>query len=66
MPIILGHRLMGVSLMRTGDIAEGRAHFDLGIAHYARAAQRPLATLVGKREPEIVRVRAWPSPLNAA
>jgi tetratricopeptide (TPR) repeat protein len=46
--LILGHRLMGVSLMRTGDIAEGRTHFDRGIALYDRAAQHPLATRSGK------------------
>jgi class 3 adenylate cyclase/predicted ATPase len=31
-PIINGHRLAGTSLLMTGDIANGRAHFNRGIA----------------------------------
>ena len=27
-PLMIGHRLMGTSLLFTGDIAEGRAHYD--------------------------------------
>src|SRR5271154_3847282 len=27
-PLMVGHRLMGTSLMCTGDLAEGRAHYD--------------------------------------
>ena len=27
-PLMIGHRLMGMSLLNTGDIAEGRAHLD--------------------------------------
>ena len=27
-PLMIGHRLMGISLLLTGDIAEGRAHYD--------------------------------------
>ena len=30
-PLMTGHRLMGSSLLLTGDIAEGRAHFDRAI-----------------------------------
>jgi len=30
-PIVNGHRLVGTSLLMTGDIANGRAHFDRGI-----------------------------------
>ena len=29
-PLMVGHRLMGDSLVLTGDIAEGRAHYDQG------------------------------------
>ena len=29
-PLMIGHRMMGMSLLSTGDIAEGRAHFDQG------------------------------------
>jgi hypothetical protein len=37
-PLMIGHRLMGVSMTITGDIAEGRAHFDSAIALYDPAA----------------------------
>jgi predicted ATPase len=46
-PLVIGHRLNGVSLLFTGDIAEGRAHFDRAIALYDPAAHRPLATRFG-------------------
>jgi class 3 adenylate cyclase/predicted ATPase len=43
-PLIVGHRLMGISLMVTGDIAVGRGHLDQTIAPYDPAEHRPLAT----------------------
>ena len=42
-PLMIGHRLMGSSLMLTGDIAEGRAHYDQAIALYDPVAHRALA-----------------------
>ena len=45
---MIGHRLMGASLLYTGDIAEGRAHFDQAIALYDPAEHRPLATRFGQ------------------
>ena len=47
-PIMIGHRLMGVSLTPTGNIAEGRAHFDRAIALYHAAEHRPLSTRFGQ------------------
>ena len=47
-PLMIGHRLMGLSLLCTGDIAEGRAHFDQAIALYDPAEHRPLATRFGQ------------------
>jgi class 3 adenylate cyclase/predicted ATPase len=47
-PIMIGHRLMGVSLQFTGDIAAGRAHLDRAIARYDPAEHRPLATRFGQ------------------
>ena len=38
----------GLSLLCTGDIAEGRAHFDQAIALYDPAEHRPLATRFGQ------------------
>jgi predicted ATPase len=43
-----GHRLMGTSLTWTGDIAEGRAHFDQAITLYDPARHRPLAARFGQ------------------
>ena len=45
-PLMIGHRLMGTSLLSTGDIAQGRAHYDQAIALYDPAEHRPLATAV--------------------
>ena len=42
-PVITGHYRIGLSLMTTGDIAEGRARFDQSIALYDPAEHRPLA-----------------------
>jgi class 3 adenylate cyclase/predicted ATPase len=47
-PLMIGHRLMGTSLMCTGEIAEGRAHYDQAIALYDPAEHRPLATQFGQ------------------
>jgi predicted ATPase len=46
-PLMIGHRLMGMSLLFTGDIAEGREHLDQAIALYDPAEHRPLATRFG-------------------
>jgi class 3 adenylate cyclase/predicted ATPase len=46
-PLTIGHRLMGTSLLLTGDIAQGRAHFDRAIALYHPAEHRSLATRFG-------------------
>ena len=42
-PLIIGHRLMGISLLYTGDIAQGRAHLDRSMALYDPAEHRSLA-----------------------
>jgi predicted ATPase len=42
-PLMVGHRLMGHSLLLTGDIVAGRAHYDQGIALYDPAEHRLLA-----------------------
>jgi class 3 adenylate cyclase/predicted ATPase len=43
-PLLIGHRITGFSLMWTGDIAQGMAHFDRAIALYDPAEHRPLTT----------------------
>ena len=47
-PLMVGHRLMGFSLLLTGDIAEGRGHLDQAIALYDPAEHHPLATRFGQ------------------
>jgi class 3 adenylate cyclase/DNA-binding response OmpR family regulator/predicted ATPase len=47
-PLMIGHRLMGTSLMCTGDIAKSRVHYDRAIALYDPAGHRPLATRFGQ------------------
>jgi predicted ATPase/class 3 adenylate cyclase len=47
-PLIMGHRLTGTSLMYTGEIAEGRAHLDRAIKLYDPTVHRPLATRFGQ------------------
>ncbi len=46
-PLMVGHRLMGMSLLQTGSIPQGRAHFDQAIALYNPAEHRQLATRFG-------------------
>ena len=47
-PLMLGHRLMGTSLLCTGAVAEGRAHYDRAIAIYEPTEHRALATRFGQ------------------
>jgi class 3 adenylate cyclase/predicted ATPase len=47
-PVMVGHRIMGTSLLFAGDIAESRAHYDQAIALYDAAEHRPLATRFGQ------------------
>jgi tetratricopeptide (TPR) repeat protein len=43
-PLMMGHRIMGTSLLFAGDFAQARTHYDKGIALYDPAEHRPLAT----------------------
>jgi predicted ATPase len=47
-PLALGHRLVGTSLLHTGDLTQGRAHLDRAIALYDPAMHRPFATRFGQ------------------
>jgi predicted ATPase len=59
-PLMIGHRLMGLSLLSTGYIAEGRAHHDEAIALYDPAEHRPLATRFGQDiGVAILCIRSW-------
>jgi predicted ATPase len=46
-PLMIGHRLMGVSMMSTGSSAQALAHYDRALALYDPAEHRPLATRFG-------------------
>ena len=46
-PIMIGHRIMGPSLLNTGEIAEGRAHLDQALALYDLHEHSELATRFG-------------------
>ena len=46
--LMIGHTVMGTTLVFTGDIAEGRSHLDQAIALYDPAEHRPLATWFGQ------------------
>ena len=45
--LMMAHRVLGMTLMYTGDIAESRAHYDQALPFYDPAAHRPLATFFG-------------------
>ncbi len=45
---MIGHRLMGLSLLHTGDIADGRTHLDRAFSLYDAAEHRSLATRFGQ------------------
>jgi predicted ATPase len=47
-PIIIGHRLLGLSLQHTGDLEEGRRHLDRGLALYNPTEHRPLGARFGQ------------------
>jgi predicted ATPase len=47
-PLMIGHRLMAMSLLHTGDVAAAQAHFDRAVALYDPAAHRPLTTRFGQ------------------
>jgi predicted ATPase len=47
-PRMVGHRLMGMPLLLTGEVAAGRAHLDRALALYDPTEHRPLATRFGQ------------------
>jgi class 3 adenylate cyclase/predicted ATPase len=57
---MIGHRLMGTSLLYTGDIVKGRAHFDQAIAIYDPSQHRPLGTRFGQDVGVVIlSLRSW-------
>ena len=47
-PLMIGHRLMGVTFLFTGQFAQGLEQFDRAVALYDPIAHRPLATRFGQ------------------
>jgi class 3 adenylate cyclase/predicted ATPase len=47
-PQMIGHRLMAISLASTGEITNGRVHYDQALALYDPAKHRPLAMRFGQ------------------
>ena len=47
-PLMIGHRLMGASLLCTGNIVEGRAHYNGALALYDPTEHRLLAASFGQ------------------
>ena len=47
-PLMIGHRLIGMSALHTGDIGGSRLHFDRAIALYDPAEHRSLAPRFGQ------------------
>ena len=48
LPLIVGHRLMGVSLLFTGNLVDARDHFDRSVALYDPAQHRASAARFGQ------------------
>jgi class 3 adenylate cyclase/predicted ATPase len=46
-PLMIGHRLKGLSLLYIGGITEGRAHFDQSLALFDPVLHRPAAAVLG-------------------
>ena len=46
--VMVGHSVMGTTLVFTGEIAESRSHLDRALALYDPAEHRPLATWFGQ------------------
>jgi predicted ATPase len=47
-PLVIGHRLLGTAVAYTGDLTEGRAHYDKAVTLYNPATHRPLALRFGQ------------------
>ena len=47
-PLMIGHRMMGIALFATGEIEQGRDHSDRAFRLYDPAAHRPLGTRFGQ------------------
>ena len=59
-PLLIAHRIMGISLLCTGDIRAGRTHLDQAMALYDPAEHRSLATRFSlDARQSILSYRSW-------
>src|SRR5215472_3712886 len=59
-PLMIGHRMMGMSLLVTGDLSDSRTQLDQAIALYDPTEHRPLATRFGQDVGvAILSLRSW-------
>ena len=59
-PLMIAHRVMGISLLTTGDVAEGRAQFDTAVRLYDPVQHRPLAARFGHdNRVAVLSYRSW-------
>ena len=59
-PLMIGHRIMGISSLINGRISEGREQFDQALALYDPAEHRQLATRFGvDARASILSYRSW-------
>jgi len=59
-PLMIGHYIMGNSLLFRGDLAEARTHYDKADALYAPNQHRPLATRFGQDvRVAVLSFRSW-------
>ena len=57
---MIGHRVMGISLLSTGKLADSRTHFDSAITLYDPAAHRSLTTRFGHdNRVAVLSYRSW-------
>jgi class 3 adenylate cyclase len=47
-PLMVGHQIVGISLMSAGHITEGRTHYDQAISLYDPVEHQPLTTRFGQ------------------
>jgi class 3 adenylate cyclase len=59
-PLLIAHRIMGISLMCTGNVAQARTHLDSAITHYDPPEHRPLAVRFGHdSRVAVLSYRSW-------
>ena len=59
-PLMIGDRVMGISLLSAGKMTQARAHFDHAMAIYDPAVHRPLATRFGQdNRVAVLSYRSW-------